>query len=116
MIIDITSSNSLNKKEREVYLLEVARVLKKRGTFFVRALCKDGDKNVKFLLKNNFAGEKDTYIMSKINLCERVFSKKDFEKTYSRYFEILKLEKTESYSTISDRVYKRKFWLAVMRK
>ncbi len=116
LIIDITSSNSLNEKEREVYLKEVNRVLKKEGIFFVRALCKDGDKNAKFLLKNNPGEEKDTYIMPRTGLVERVFSEEDFKETYSKYFDILKLEKTESYSKVEGRVYKRRFWLAVMSK
>ena len=47
LVIDIMSSNSLNEKEREIYLNEVQRTLKKNGHFFVRALCKDGDKNAK---------------------------------------------------------------------
>ncbi|MBU1557837.1 class I SAM-dependent methyltransferase [Patescibacteria group bacterium] len=116
LIIDVTSSNSLDEKEREVYLDEVHRVLKKDGIFFVRALCKDGDKNAKFLLKNNPGEEKDTYIMPGTELQERVFSEEDFRETYSKYFNILKLEKTESYSKVGGRVYKRRFWLAVMGK
>lgn len=116
LVIDVTSSNSLNEEEREIYLKEVSKVLEKDGIFFVRALCKDGDKNAKYLLKNNSGKEKDTYIMPDTGLQERVFSKEDFVETYSKYFEILKLEKTESYSTVGDRVFKRKFWLVVMKK
>jgi len=123
LIIDITSSNSLNEKERKIYLSEVNRVLKPDGIFFVRALCKDGDKNAKKPLeKIQPAGvghpriEKDTYIMPDTGLQERVFSKDDFIEMYSKYFKILKLEKTESYSTVGDRLYKRKFWLAVLTK
>ena len=116
LVIDITSSNSLNEKERKIYLKEVCRVLKEDGVFFVRALCKDGDKNAKFLLKNKAGKEKDTYIMPKTGLTERVFSEKNFIEIYSEYFKILKLEKTESYSTVGERIFKRKFWLAVMVK
>ncbi|MDD2935415.1 MAG: class I SAM-dependent methyltransferase [Candidatus Pacebacteria bacterium] len=116
LVIDITSSNSLDEKERETYLLEVNRVLKKDGIFFVRALCKDGDKNAQFLLKNNPAKEKDTYIMPETGLVERVFSKNDFVEMYSKYFKILDMEKTESYSTVNGRVFKRKFWLVTMQK
>lgn len=115
LVIDITSSNSLDEKEREVYLAEVKRVLKKDGIFFVRALCKDGDKNAKFLLKNNPGKEKDTYIMPDTGLVERVFSKEDLAETYSKYFEILKIEKTESYSAVGGRKFKRNFWLIVMK-
>ncbi len=116
LVVDVTSSNSLNEKERKIYLKEVNRVLKKDGTFFVRTLCKDGDKNVKYLLKNNPSEEKDTYIMPITNLVERVFSEKDFNDIYSKYFEILDLKKTESYSTVGGRIFKRKFWLAIMKK
>lgn len=116
LVVDITSSNSLNEKERETYLSEVNRVLKKDGIFFVRALCRDGDKNAKYLLKNNPGRENDTYIMPNTGFVERVFSESDFKELYSKYFKILKLEKTESYPTVGDRVFKRKFWLATMQK
>jgi len=145
LVIDITSSNSLSEKEREIYLTEVSRVLKKSfvkikissegnpkalksssnsktcvlgkgGIFIVRALCKEGDKNAKFLLKNNSGGEKDTYVMPETGLVERVFSEENFREIYSGYFNILKLEKTESYSKIGSKIYKRRFWLAVMEK
>jgi len=53
IVIDVTSSNSLNNKGREIYLNEVNRVLKNDGYFFVRALAKDGNKNVKNLLKQS---------------------------------------------------------------
>ena len=65
MILDITSSNSLNAKEREIYLSEVNRVLKKNGHFFVRALCKDGDKNAQSLLKKSPGKDYDTYMSLK---------------------------------------------------
>ena len=51
IVLDVTSSNSLNEEGREVYLKELNRVMKTGGYFFVRALCKDGNKNVKNLLK-----------------------------------------------------------------
>jgi len=115
LIVDITASNSLNEKERKVYLKEVSRVLKETGFFFVRALCKDGDKNAKKLLELNPGREKDTYIMPGTGLTERVFSEKDFKEMYSQYFKIIKMEKTESYSRIERKVFKRKFWLVVMK-
>lgn len=114
--LDVTSSNSLNEKGREIYLKEMFRVLKKGGLIFVRALCKDGDENAKFLLKNNPGREYDTYMMKELGLIERVFSKEDFVKTYSQYFKILKLEKKTSYTTFDGRIYKRNYWLAYMEK
>lgn len=53
VILDVTSSNSLNEKEREVYLAETHRVLKTGGHLFVKTLCKDGDVNAKNLIKMN---------------------------------------------------------------
>jgi len=116
IIIDVTSSNSLNDVGREIYLSEVNRVLKNDGYFFVRALCKDGNQNVKNLLKQSPGREYDTYIIKEIGLTERVFSRDDFKKMYGKYFKILSLEKKTSYTTFNDRIYKRDYWLACMSK
>jgi SAM-dependent methyltransferase len=121
IILDVTSSNSLNEKGREVYLKECNRVLKgglpaQAGYMFVRALCKDGNKNVKNLLKASPGKEYDTYIVKEIGLTERVFSKEDFTKMYGEFFKILHLEKKTSYTTFNDRIYKRNYWLAYLQK
>jgi SAM-dependent methyltransferase len=116
MALDITSSNALDEKGREVYLSEVSRVLKSGGYFFVRALCKDGNKNVKNLLKDSPGLEYDTYYMRDLDLYERVFSREDFIKMYGEYFKILSLEKKTSYPTVDGRIYKRDYWLAYMQK
>lgn len=115
LVLDITSSNSLNEEGRGIYINEVHRVLKPGGYFFVRALCKDGNKNVKNLLKNSPGKEYDTYIIKEIGLTERVFSKADFIKMYGKYFKILNLEKKTGYTTMNDRIYKRDYWLAYMQ-
>lgn len=116
IVLDVTSSNSLNEKGREIYLSEVNRVLKNKGYFFVRALCKDGNKNVKNLLKQSPGREYDTYIIKEIGLTERVFSREDFIKMYTKYFKILHLEKKTSYTTFNNRIYKRDYWLAYLQK
>jgi len=116
LILDITSSNSLNAKEREIYLSETNRVLKKNGYIFVRALCKDGDKNAQSLLKKSPGKDYDTYIMKELGLQERVFSKQDFIDMYSKYFQIIKLDKKTSYTRFNNQSYKRNFWLAYMKK
>jgi len=116
VILDVTSSNSLNEKGREIYLNEMNRVLRKGGYIFVRALCKDGNKNVKNLLKQSPGREYDTYTIKEIGLTERVFSREDFMKTYGKYFKILNLEKKTSYTTFNNRIYKRDYFLAYMTK
>ena len=116
IVLDVTSSNSLNESGREIYLKEVDRVLKTDGYFFVRALAKNGNKNAKNLLKMSPGKEYDTYIIKKIGLTERVFSREDFIKMYSKYFKILHLEKKANYTTFNNRIYKRDYWLAYMTK
>lgn len=116
IILDITSSNSLDEKGREIYLKESHRVLKDGGYFFVRALCKDGNKNVRNLLRQNPGKEYDTYVIKEIGLTERVFSRDDFVKMYGKYFKILSLEKKTNYTTFNNRVYKRDYWLAYLKK
>lgn len=116
IILDVTSSNSLDEKGRDVYLKECSRVLKLGGYFFVRALCKDGNKNVKNLLKDSPGKEYDTYIIKDIGLAERVFSREDFINMYSKYFKILHLGKKTSYTTFNNRIYKRDYFLAYLQK
>ncbi len=114
--LDVTSSNSLSEREREVYLEEVARTLKPGGYFFVRALLLDGDKNAKRLLKEHRGSETGTYILPEVGLQEKVFSSKDFKELYSKYFKILKMEKETHYSKFSGRSFKRNFIVVYMRK
>ena len=116
VVLDITSSNALDEKGRAIYLSEASRVLKSGGYFFVRALCKDGNKNVKNLLKDSPGREYDTYYMRDLDLYERVFSREDFIKMYGQYFKILSLEKKTSYPTVNGRLYKRDYWLAYLQK
>lgn len=116
IVIDFISSNSLNGSEREIYLKEVNRVLKKSGYFFVKALCKDGDKNAANLLKKSAGAENDTYIIEELGLTEKVFSKEEFEATYKSYFKIVKLDKKTSYTRFNNRSYKRNFWIAYLKK
>ena len=116
LVIDVTSSNSLNEKEREMFLSEVQRGLKTGGYFFVRALCLEGDKNAKYLVKNNPGPEYDTYKMPGLGLVERVFSRQDFQGLYSKYFKIEKLIKESGYTRFSNQSYKRNFWVAYLSK
>ena len=116
LILDVTSSNSLDEAGRANYLSESNRVLKNGGWMFARALCKDGDDNAKHLIKIAPGKEKDTYVMPELGIIERVWTKDDFIAMYSPLFEIVELEKKTNYSQINGRSYKRNFWLAYLRK
>lgn len=114
--LDVTSSNSLNDAEREMYFEEMYRVLKEGGYAYVKALCKDGDTNAKELLKRFPGSESDTYILPEQKITERVWTRKDIADFYSRKFKIHHLEMKESYTTMGDRRYKRRFWICYMQK
>ncbi len=116
IVLDITSSNSLNEKERNLYIRETSRVLKRGGYFFARGLLKDGDKNAKFLLKNFPISEKDTYKIPNFGLIERVFSKKDLFDFYQEKFKILDFFKEIHYTFYGVKKYKRFFWVLYMKK
>lgn len=116
IILDVTSSNSLNESERTIYLKEIQRLLKPNGYFFLRTLCKDGDKNAQTLLKTNPGKEYDTYIMPELGLTERVFSKEDLIKMYSIFGEPLYLNKETHYTKFNNQSYKRNFWVGVWGK
>jgi len=114
--LDVTSSNSLSEKERDVYFTELNRVLKPGGYVYIKALCKDGDDNAKELLKRFPGPEKDTYTLPEQKITERVWTKQDFIDFYSKTFKIIYLEMKESYTTMGDRRYKRRFWIGYLQK
>jgi SAM-dependent methyltransferase len=116
LALDVMSSTTLSERERETYLKETKRVLKRGGYFFVRALCKDGDKNAKNLLKLRPGLEHDTYVHAELGLTERVFTERDFRELYSQYFEIQKLLKKTNYARFGGQSYKRNYWLAYLKK
>lgn len=115
LCVDIMSSNSLNEAERKIYLNETARVIKPKGYFFVKGLCKDGDKNAKNLLNNHPGPETDTYINMDMGLIERVFTRQDFINLYSQNFTILRLLAKTNYQRFKGQSYKRNYWLTYLQ-
>ncbi len=116
IVLDVTSSNSLDSNARQVYIEEVNRVLKPEGYFFVRALLLDGDKNAKKLLKEHPGKEPGTYILPELGLQEKVFSMQEFKSMYSKYFKIVNIYTETHYSKFSNRVFKRNFLIAYLQK
>lgn len=116
VVLDVMSSNSLDEKERAIYLRETARVLTPGGLLFVRGLCKDGDKHAKTLLRSHPGPEPDTYRLDALGLVERVFSHADFIQTYSPFFNILSLTKKANYARFGGQSYKRQYWLAYLER
>ncbi|MEI7498205.1 MAG: class I SAM-dependent methyltransferase [Candidatus Falkowbacteria bacterium] len=116
LVLDITSSNSLLAEERQKYLQEMFRVLKPGGYIILKALCSEGDKNAKALIKKNPGPETNTYVMKELGLVERVFGRSDLLATYDKYFNLVNLDKKTSYTRMNGQSYKRNFWLAILQK
>lgn len=116
LTIDVFTSHLLTEEEREIYLNEVARVLKPGGLFFVKTMAKEGDANAQSLLRSSPGKEKDTYILPELNIQERVFSEADFRDLYSKDFQIIKIEKKTALIPFKNQSYKRRFLVAYLKK
>lgn len=116
IVLDVTASNSLSSDERNVYLQEVARVLKPGGYFFVRALTRDGDRNAQNLLSLFPGQDYDTYIHPDLGIAERVFREEDFRELYGLYFDVKKVAKQTGYQQWKKGTYKRRYLVAYLQK
>ena len=110
LILDVTSSNALNEKERDVYLQECTRVLKPEGYMYVRTLAKEGDKNAQAMVKEFPGGEYDTYKHPQLGVTERIFSGPDFKKLYNQHLEVIRMERKTGYQAFGKQRYKRNYW------
>jgi SAM-dependent methyltransferase len=116
LVLDIMASNSLTEAERAVYLHETARVLRPGGFCFVRLLARDGDKHAETLLTTNPGKETGTYILPEVGITERVLTKQEYIDYYSPLFSVLSLKRTSGYTRMSDRIFKRQYWVAYLQK
>lgn len=117
IILDITSSNSLNSSERSIYLSEMYRVLKSGGWLLVRTLCLDGDKNAKKLIAEFPGSGPGTYILPNLGIHETVFSEAEFKNVYeSTGFHIKHIEKKSRYQKWGNQSYKRNYWVVYLQK
>ncbi len=116
LVLDIMASFALEEANRKKFLQELNRVSKPGGLVYLRTLAKEGDKNAGYLLKNNPASEKDTYIHPTLGSAERVFSRESIESLYSPFFDILFIERKTGYQRFSNQVYKRNYWNVYLKK
>ncbi len=116
LALDVMSSNSLLKTELLNYVSELHRVLKAKGFVFVRTLRKEGDKHARNLLASHPGPEVDTYVHPGLGLVERVFGEQDLRELYGTHFSVLSLEPKTNYSRFDGKVFKRNYWLCVLRK
>jgi len=114
--LDVTSSNSLSDTERQVYLDDLARVLRPGGWLFLRALSFEGDAHAKELVKRHPGPDPDTYVHPDLGIVEKVFSRETLKAAYGTSFEFKELERTQHYATVAGRTYKRSYWVAYMQR
>lgn len=116
LVLDITASPSLYEGERQVYLSEIARVLKPGGHTLVRLLMIDGDRNAKNLIKQFPGPEVNTYIHPDSLIVEHVISEKEAKEFYGQYFNILEVRKHTGYQRWSGKSFKRRYISLYLQK
>lgn len=116
IVIDIMSSFSLSFENREKFIKEINRVLKKQGYIYLRTLAKEGDEHAKFLIKNNPGPDKNSYIHPTLGSPETVFSKEDIQRLYGQYFKILEIRKKIGYQKFGGQPFKRHYWNVYLQK
>ncbi len=78
-------------------------------------MLKDGDKNAKKLLKDFPGKQKDTYVIPRFGLVERIFTREDFVELVKKDFDLLKFDKETHYTTYGDTKYKRNFYISYLK-
>jgi SAM-dependent methyltransferase len=114
--IDVMSSNSLDAEGRKIFVSEIHRTLKSGGYVYIKALCKEGNKNTKELLKKFPGSETDTYKMPETGITETVFDEQSFKEAYTKNFDVIKLEKKTNYIKFGNQSFKRNYWICYMKK
>ncbi len=99
LVLDMMVSHFLNQSQREIFIKEIARVLKPGGWLFYKTFLLDGDRNAKRLLKEFpcQSGEKNTYIHPHMGVSEHVSTVNSIINDYERYFKIHKMIKSHNH-------------------
>jgi SAM-dependent methyltransferase len=114
--IDNNSSHCLLAAERKVFAAECARILKPGGLFMMRVLAKEGDSHSATLLTSSRGPEPETYIIPGTSLIEHPYTKAEIHSLFEPSFTIQSLEHQPHYMRLAGRVYKRRYWLAVLER
>jgi SAM-dependent methyltransferase len=116
LIIDATSSHVLNELERHTFFYELVRITKPGAYMFLRTLCIEGDANAKKMIQDFPGEEANTYMLPKLSITERVWTRAELEHYYASHFEILHIEKTSGYQKWGNQNYKRNYWVVYLKK
>lgn len=107
IVLDMMASHFLKDAEREVFIAEVARVLKPQGAFFFKSFYATGDKHAKELIEKEGAGEKNAYIHPKMKVYEYVWTDEAIQNSFEQYFILHRKEPSHKH-TIRGKPNKRR--------
>lgn len=96
-VLDMMASHYLNEEERKNYMTELSRVLKPGGWLLWKTFLLDEDKHAHRLIKENFAGERNSYIHPQIGVMEHVFTVSEMEELLGPSFAIHKIIKSQKH-------------------
>jgi SAM-dependent methyltransferase len=94
VVLDMMTSHFLKESERLLLIDEIHRVLKPGGFLFYKTFLLDEDRHAKRMIKENPAGEENTYIHPEIGVAEHVATEEEIEALYGKKFEIKKVERS----------------------
>ena len=97
LVLDMMTSHSLKKEDREHLRKESARVLKYDGWLFLKTFLRDEDRHAERLLKEYPANEEGSYIHPQIGLAEHVFKGDELSKELEAFFAIQKIKKSHGH-------------------
>ncbi len=98
IVLDMMTSHFLKEAERRVLIDEIFRVLKPGGFLFYKTFLLDEDRHAKRMIRENPAGEENTYIHPEIGVAEHVSSEDEIEALYGEKFEIHKIERSHRHT------------------
>ena len=103
-------------KDKEAYLKELSRLLKRGAYLFVKTFILDKDKNAKNLIKE-FGDGKNSYTLPDFGIVEQVYYKKDLIDLYrATGFQIVYDHCDFHYMKFGNKKYKRHYFEAVLQR
>lgn len=115
VVIDMMASHYLKEKDREIYLKEIVRVLKPGGWLLLKSFLKEEDRHTERLLRDNPAGEEDSYIHPEHGTYEHVWAEDKMRTFFGEFFDVDKMERSGKH-LMNGKAFKRRHFVAYLRK
>jgi ubiquinone/menaquinone biosynthesis C-methylase UbiE len=98
IVLDMMTSHFLKEAERLALIDEIFRVLKPGGYLFYKTFLLDEDRHAHRMIRENPAGETNSYIHPEIGVAEHVATEDEIETLYGAKFEIKKIERSHRHT------------------